>query len=385
MEQADAVVIGAGVVGLAVARALARAGREVLVLEATTAIGQGVSSRSSEVIHAGIYYPTGSLRARLCVAGRQALYAYCAERQVPHQRCGKLIVACGQAEHAALERLLATAHANGVHDLQWLSADEARAMEPALACTAALWSPSTGIVDSHALMLALLGEAESLGAMLALDAPVQSITPTPQGLVLQVGGAAPMDLQATTVVNAAGLGAVALARRTAGLPAAAVPTAHMARGCYFTLSGRAPFSRLIYPAPGESSHLGVHLTLDLGGQARFGPSFEWVQEEDYRVDPAGAEAFVAQVRRYWPALPDGALQPGYAGIRPKITGPGEPAADFRIDGPALHGVPGLVNLFGIESPGLTSSLAIADSVADMVADGVADRMADRAAGRLQPT
>jgi len=362
MEDVDAVVIGAGVVGLAVARALAQAGREVIILEAENAFGTGVSSRNSEVIHAGIYYPTGSLRAQLCVAGKQALYAYCASHGVAHQRCGKLIVATSQAELPALDRLLATAHANGVADLQRLSAAEAQAMEPALYCVGALLSPSSGIVDSHGLMLALLGDAEAAGAMLALYAPVLAGRCTPQGIELDVGGDEPMQLRARSVVNSASLQAPALARRLAGLDAAHIPPDHLAKGCYFTLPGRAPFGRLVYPAPGQSSHLGVHLTLDLGGQARFGPSFEWVDSIDYSVDPAGADHFYAEVRRYWPGLPDGVLQPGYAGLRPKISGPGEPAADFRIDGPALHGVPGLVHLFGVESPGLTASLAIADLV-----------------------
>jgi len=366
MEQADAVIIGAGVVGLAVARALALAGREVIVLEAENAFGTGTSARNSEVIHAGIYYPTGSLRAQLCVRGKALLYDHCASHGVAHRRCGKLIVATADDELPALDKLQATAVANGVADLQRLSATEARALEPALHCVGALLSPSTGIVDSHGLMLSLLGEAEAHGAMLALCSPVLGGRFTSQGIALDVGGDAPMTLCARTVVNSAGLHAPALARAIDGVPAAAVPRDHLAKGCYFTLPGRAPFSRLVYPAPGQSGHLGVHLTLDLGGQARFGPSFEWVDRIDYTVDPAGADAFYAEVRRYWPALPDAVLQPGYAGLRPKISGPGEPAADFRIDGPALHGVAGLVNLFGIESPGLTSSLAIAERVVDLL-------------------
>ncbi|OGB06295.1 MAG: FAD-dependent oxidoreductase [Burkholderiales bacterium RIFCSPHIGHO2_12_FULL_69_20] len=372
MEQADAVVIGAGVVGLAVARALAMAGREVIVLEAENAFGTGTSARNSEVIHAGLYYPTGSLRALLCVRGKQLLYDYCASHGVAHQRCGKLIVATQGDELPALDRLQATATANGVHDLQRLSAAQALALEPALHCVGALLSPSTGIIDSHGLMLALLGDAERHGAMLALCSPVLGGRVTPHGIELDVGGETPdqptTTLCARSVVNSAGLHAPALARTLAGLDARHVPQDHLAKGCYFTLPGRAPFSRLVYPAPGQSSHLGVHLTLDLGGQARFGPSFEWVDRIDYTVDAAGADAFYDQVRRYWPALPDAVLQPGYAGLRPKISGPGEPAADFRIDGPALHGVPGLVNLFGIESPGLTSSLAMAEQVAELLAE-----------------
>ena len=368
MAHADAVVIGAGVVGLAVARALAMAGREVIILEAENAFGTITSARNSEVIHAGLYYPTGTLRAQLCVRGKALLYDYCAHHGLAHSRCGKLIVATQADELPALDRLQATAQANGVWDLQRLSAADVRALEPALHTVGALLSPSTGIIDSHGLMLALLGDAEAHGAMLALCSPVLAGRTTPQGIELDVGDANPQQpvttLRARTVVNSAGLHAPALARTLAGLAAQHVPQDHLAKGCYFSLPGKAPFSRLVYPAPGQSGHLGVHLTLDLGGQARFGPSFEWVDRIDYSVDPAGAEAFYAEVRRYWPALPDGALQPGYAGLRPKISGPGEPAADFRIDGPARHGVVGLVNLFGIESPGLTSCLAIAEVVLD---------------------
>ena len=365
-DEVGCAVVGAGVVGLAVARALAMAGHEVVVLEAENAFGTVTSARNSEVIHAGLYYPPGSLRALLCVRGKALLYDFCASHQVAHRRCGKLIVAADDAELPALQSLHATAAANGVNDLQWLDGAQARALEPALACRAALLSPSTGIVDSHGLMLALLGEAQAHGAALALCSPVRAARVTPRGLALEVGGDAPCTLHARHVVNAAGLTAPALARATRGLPPDCVPREHLAKGCYFTLPGRAPFSRLIYPAPGQAGHLGVHLTLDLGGQARFGPSFRWVDAVDYRVDPAEADAFYAEVRRYWPALPDGVLQPGYAGLRPKISGPGEAMADFRIDGPALHGVAGLVNLFGIESPGLTAALAIAERVAALL-------------------
>lgn len=350
-------------VGLACAQALAAAGREVVVAEAENAFGTATSARNSEVIHAGLYYPPGSHKARLCVRGKALLYDWCAHHGVPHRRCGKLIVAADAAELAALQALAAQARANGVGDLQWLDADEARALEPALACVGALHSPSTGIVDSHALMLSLLGAAERHGAVLGLNSPVHGGQVVAGGTVLHVGGT---ELLAQRVVNAAGLHAPAVAAGLVGLGAAHVPQARYARGCYFTLPGRAPFSRLVYPAPGGAGHLGVHLTLDLAGQARFGPSFAWVDGIDYSVDPAEAAGFYAAVRRYWPALPDGALQPGYAGVRPKIHGPGEPAADFRLDGPAQHGVPGLVNLFGIESPGLTAALAMGEAVAQML-------------------
>ena len=362
MDRVDTVVIGAGVVGLACARALAMAGREVIVLEAEDAFGTATSARNSEVIHAGLYYPAGSLRARLCVRGKALLYDFCASHGVAHQRCGKLVVATEPDELPALQRLQRHAAGNGVDDLRWLTQAQAQALEPALRCEAALLSPSTGIVDSHGLMLALLGEAEAHGAMLARCSPLQRARVVDDGLVLAVGGDSATTLHARQVVNAAGLHACAVAAAIEGLDPAQVPRPFYAQGAYFTLSGRAPFRHLVYPVPGESSHLGVHLTLDLGGQARFGPSFRWVDTVDYHVDPADGAGFADAVRHYWPGLPDGALQPGYAGVRPKISGPGEPAADFRIDGPAVHGVPGLVNLFGIESPGLTAALAIAEEV-----------------------
>ena len=370
MEQVDCVVIGAGVVGLAVARALALAGREVLLLEATGAIGTGTSSRNSEVIHAGLYYTPGSLKARLCVRGRELLYAHCALHGIEHRRCGKLIVATEPAQEPALRALRQRAEACGVHDLQWLDAAEARALEPALRCSLALLSPSTGIVDSHGFMLSLQGEAEAQGALLALKSPVQRLRRVATGFELEVGGDEPMRLQARSVVNSAGLHAVALAMGFEGMPSLPLPQAHWARGHYFACPGKAAFTRLIYPMPDEAG-LGIHVTLDLGGQMRFGPDVQWVPrtalgDEDYEVDPVRAAPFAAAIRRYWPALPDGALQPAYAGIRPKISGPGEAAADFLIQGPADHGVAGLVNLFGIESPGLTASLAIAECVAAML-------------------
>lgn len=363
-ESVDCVVIGAGVVGLAVARALALQGREVMVLEAAEAIGTGTSSRNSEVIHAGIYYPEGSLKARLCVRGKQLLYAYCEERGLPFQRCGKLIVATNEAQRATLEGIRRKALANGVDDLVLLDADQARALEPALQCVAALHSPSTGIVDSHALMLSLQGDLENAGGLVALHARVTGAQVTTEGLLLRTADG--MELLARTVVNSAGLQAPDLAQTFQGLQPETVPTAYYAKGSYFTLSGRSPFSRLIYPVP-EAAGLGVHLTLDLGGQAKFGPDVEWVDGPDALVvDPRRGDAFYAAVRSYWPALPDAALAPGYAGIRPKINAPDAPAADFLLQGPRDHGVPGLVNLFGIESPGLTSCLALAEAVTEIV-------------------
>lgn len=366
MDEIDCAVIGGGVVGLAVARALALAGREVLVLESEGAIGTGTSSRNSEVIHAGIYYPQGSLKAKLCVEGKQLLYAYAAERGVPHQRCGKLIVATSPEQAGQLEAIQQKAAANGVDDLVLLTAQQAIAMEPQLHCVAALHSPSTGIVDSHALMLSLLGDLENAGGMLALKSPITRAECGDGAIVLAAEDGT--VLRCRSVVNAAGLGAPALARRFEGLPPSSVPKEYFAKGNYFTLSGRAPFGRLVYPVP-EPGGLGVHLTIDLGGQAKFGPDVQWVSSPgELVVDPSRGEGFYSEVRKYWPALPDGALIPGYAGMRPKISGPGEPAADFMIDGPASHGVPGLVNLFGIESPGLTSSLAIGLYVARLLAE-----------------
>jgi L-2-hydroxyglutarate oxidase LhgO len=364
MDEFDCAVIGAGVVGLAVARALALQGREVVVLEAEGAIGTGTSSRNSEVIHAGIYYPQGSLKAKLCVEGKQLLYAYAQERGVPHRRCGKLIVATSEAQVTELEAINAKAKANGVDDMVLLTREQARAMEPQLECFAALHSPSTGIVDSHAYMLSLQGDLENAGGVVALKSGVSRAECVSGAIVLTAEDGT--VLRCNSVVNAAGLAAPALARRFEGLPAAAIPVAHFAKGNYFTLAGRAPFTRLIYPVP-EAAGLGVHLTLDLGGQAKFGPDVQWVASpDDLVVDPVRGDGFYAEVRKYWPGLPDGALIPGYAGIRPKISGPGEPAADFMVQGPADHGVPGLVNLFGIESPGLTSSLAIAGRVAGLL-------------------
>jgi len=364
MDQVDCVVVGAGVVGLAVARALALAGRDVMVLEAADAIGTGTSSRNSEVIHAGIYYPAGSLKARLCVQGKALLYDYCAQRGIGHRRCGKLIVATSEAQVAQLASIIDKAATNGVNDLVLLTCEQARSLEPQLECVAAVHSPSTGIVDSHALMLALQGDLEHAGGVVALNSPL-ALAECAQSAINLVANDG-TRLQAQTVVNAAGLHAVALARRFAGLDPALVPPAYFAKGNYFTLSGRSPFSRLIYPVP-EAAGLGVHLTLDLGGQAKFGPDVQWVPSpDDLGVDPSRGDAFYAEVRKYWPALKDGALNPDYAGMRPKINAPHEAAKDFLIQGPADHGVAGLVNLFGIESPGLTSALAIGDYVATLV-------------------
>jgi L-2-hydroxyglutarate oxidase LhgO len=365
METIDTVVIGAGVVGLACAHSLARDGREVVVLERETAFGTGISARNSEVIHAGLYYPPGSLKARLCVEGRHRLYAWCEEHRVNHARCGKVVVASAAAQAPALRAIAERARANGVDDLRWIDSAELAALEPALAGHGALLSPSTGIVDSHGLMLSLLGDAERHGAMLALGSPVLEGRAEVDGIVLCVGGEGATELKAKRVINAAGLDAPALGRAIAAPAAARAPHPHYARGVYFSYVGKAPFSHLIYPIP-EPGGLGVHLTLDLGGQAKFGPDVEWIAAPDYTVDPARVERFVSAIRRWWPALDPERLQPGYAGVRPKIVGPGAPDADFRIDGPAVHGTPGLVHLYGIESPGLTAALAIGEHVAAML-------------------
>jgi L-2-hydroxyglutarate oxidase LhgO len=361
VEKLDAVVIGAGVVGLAVARELALAGREVVILEAEDAIGTHTSSRNSEVIHAGIYYPKGSLKAIACVAGRHLLYEYCRTHGVPHRRCGKLIVATDEAQVAELLGIRKKAHDNGATDVVQIRKEDALAMEPELHCVAALHSPSTGVIDSHALMLAYLGDAEAHGAMLALRSPLEKAFVREGGIELHIGGAEPMTLKASLVVNSAGLRAPSVARSLAGYPAELAPRELYAKGNYYSLNRRNPFSRLIYPVP-EPGGLGVHVTLDLAGQARFGPDVEWVERISYDVDPGRAARFYAAIRRYWPALPDDSLSPGYAGIRPKTSGPGEPASDFEIQGPRRHGIPGLVHLFGIESPGLTASLALARRV-----------------------
>ncbi|GJE59978.1 NAD(P)/FAD-dependent oxidoreductase [Methylobacterium trifolii] len=359
----DALVVGAGVVGLAVGRALALRGHDVIVAEAAEAFGTGVSSRNSEVIHAGMYYPAGSLRARHCVAGRRMLYDFCESHGVAHRACGKLIVATSEAETGTIAAIRAKGEANGVEGLDLLDGAQARRLEPNLACAAALLSPTTGIVDSHALMLALLGDIEDHGGVLALRTPVEALSRADGRWLAAFGGASPGTLPVDAVVNAGSFGAHALAMRTEGYAPERVPRLVLARGNYFGCTGRAAFGRLIYPAPVEGG-LGIHLTLDLAGRMRFGPDVEWIEAIDYRVDPDRGALFYDAIRRYWPGLPEGALVADYAGIRPKLTGPGEPAADFRIDGPAEHGLAGLVQLFGIESPGLTASLSLGEDVAD---------------------
>ena len=381
MDRVDCIVIGAGVVGLACARAIAQAGLDVVIVERETAYGTGVSARNSEVIHAGLYYPTGSRKALWCVRGARLLYDYCAQRGIAHHRCGKLLVATREADVEALETLRTKGLANGVNELQRLTRAQALALEPELQCAAALWSPASGIVDSHGLMTSLLGDAEAAGALLAVTSGVVGAARCGDGWRVTVREADASDsggdfeLATSWIVNAAGLDAQTVAALMEGFPAAAIPSRHLAKGHYFSLTGRAPFSRLIYPMPSDGG-LGVHLTLDLGGQAKFGPDVEWIEDIttaadlgrdlDYSVDAGRADAFAAEVRRYWPRLPDGALAPAYSGIRPKLSGPGQPAADFGLQGPAEHGCAGVVQLFGIESPGLTASLAIGEVVAGIV-------------------
>jgi L-2-hydroxyglutarate oxidase LhgO len=361
----DVAIIGAGVVGLAIARGLALAGREPVVLEAESAIGMHTSSRNSEVIHAGIYYPRGSLKAVLCVEGRKLLYDYCRAADVAHDQKGKLIVAVRDEEIATLEKLKAQAEANGVTDLVWVDKSEARSMEPAVTCVRALHSPSTGIVDSHGLMSALRRDALRAGAEVVLGTPVLGGEVRDDKIALSLGGADPVTVRCRAVINSAGLRAQQIAKTIVGLEASTVPGSYFAKGHYFVLAGRAPFRRLVYPVPAPGG-LGIHVTLDLGGQARFGPDVTWVNGTDYDFDESRVTSFYEAIRTYFPDLPDGSLQPGYTGIRPKVVPAGSPAADFIIQGPPDHGVPGLVNLYGIESPGLTASLAIADRVRDLL-------------------
>jgi len=364
VERVDAIVVGAGVVGLAVARSLALRGREVLILESESAIGTATSSRNSGVIHAGLYYRPGSLKAKLCIEGRDKLYAFAAERGVAHRRCGKIVSATTEGEIPALRALKENAERNGVTGLRWLEPADAKSLEPALACAAAIEVPISGIVDQHELMLALLGDAEANGATPALRAPVEGGTAGDR-IVLDIGGETKIQIACRTLINAAGLGAQSLARSLHGLDPATVPAQVLAKGSYFSIAGKSPFQRLIYPLP-EPGSSGLHAGFDLGGRLRFGPDVEWVDRIDYRVDPAREPMFAAAIRRYWPGLPEGALKPDYAGIRPKLARASPHDTDFVVQTEREHRVPGLVNLYGIESPGLTSSLALGDYVAALV-------------------
>lgn len=363
MESVDCIIIGAGVVGLAVARKLAASGKEVLILEAENAIGTQTSARNSEVIHAGIYYPPSSLKAALCRPGRDALYSYCAARGVPFRRCGKLIVATDQGQISSLGEIHETGLVNGVADLKKLDQSQVREIAPALNATAALWSPSTGIVDSHQLMLSLLGDLERDGGVLALNSRVKSISLHEGALEVSVDDGAETTIKAPVVVNSAGLGATSVAGKTKGMPASAVPDVSYAKGSYFSYSGKVPFDCLVYPVPTPGG-LGIHLTLDQAGQARFGPDVEWVDTIDYAVDQKSKGRFAESVQTYWPELQPARLHASYSGIRIKTFAKNENYHDFVISGPSDHGIPGLINLFGIESPGLTACLAIADFVGD---------------------
>jgi L-2-hydroxyglutarate oxidase LhgO len=364
-EQIDCAVIGAGAVGLAVARRMALDGREVVVLEAEEAFGTHTSARNSEVIHAGIYYASGSMKARLCVSGKKALYRYCAVHDVKHSNTGKVVVACEEAQVPAMHKYMEQGRTNGVDDLRLLSGGELAELEPNVRAAAGFFSPSTGDIDSHGLMLAYLGDAEDHGAALALASPVLSGSAGTDGIRLDVGGAEAMGIRCRAVINCAGLKAPDVARSIAGVPAQTIPPTYYAIGHYYTFSGKSPFNHLVYPVT-RADWLGVHVTIDLGGQVKFGPDFEWIDGIDYRFDERREPLFYEAIRRYFPELQDGALQPGYTGIRPRITGPGEPVQDFMFSGPREHSIPGLVNLYGIESPGLTSSLAIADHVAGLL-------------------
>jgi L-2-hydroxyglutarate oxidase LhgO len=367
-DAVDTLVVGAGVVGLAVARALAAAGRDVILIEKHRKPGQETSSRNSGVIHSGIYYPAGSLKARSCVRGRTLLYAYCKERAIAHRRCGKLIVA---QEHqiSGLRMLAEQGVANGVTDLTWLASDDVRRLEPQVRCASGLWSPSTGIIDVHEYVIALQGDVEAAGGQIVFDSELVSAKVQAAGIRAQIrSGAASSELDWRWLINCTGLHALGLLTRIDAYPAARRRRPFFAKGSYFVCQGARPFSHLVYPMPNQAG-LGLHATLGLDGVTRFGPDVEWVAAPDYAVDAARAHSFYAAIREYWPGLADGALQPAYAGVRPKLVGPDAKAADFELEGPAQHGVAGLINLLGIESPGLTSSLAIAEDVARMIKSG----------------
>jgi L-2-hydroxyglutarate oxidase LhgO len=366
LSEAECVVIGAGAIGLATARALALGGREVIIVESERHFGMHTSSRNSEVIHAGIHYPPGSLKARLCVTGKELLYRYCKMRHIAHRRCGKFTVATAPAQLKALQAIERNARANGVFDLAWLDESEARRAEPALHCCAALSSPSTGIIDSHGYMQSLLADAQGAGAVIAFATEVTALRPTARGIDVMVGQESEPALRAHLIVNSAGLQAHRVAQSIEGFPGQRIPEVNYAKGSYFSLAGAAPFARLIYPAPTADGHLGLHMTLDLAGAARFGPDMQWVEEIDYEVDPDRAAEFAAAIRTYWPRLDAKRLLPAYAGIRPKLSQGGEAARDFMISGPSDHGFAGIVNLFGMDSPGLTASLAIGDTIAAML-------------------
>lgn len=372
MEHVNSIVIGAGVIGLAVARELALKGLSPVIIEKSAGIGSGISSRNSEVIHAGIYYEKDSLKARLCIRGKRLLYAYCAERGIEHRRCGKLIVAGLHQDQRSLNSILERGRANGVDDLRLLSRAEVGAMEPALACAGAIYSPSSGIIDSHGLMTTLLGDAENAGAILALASGFVAAKRDVDRWVCRVGGDDGFEISTTWLINCAGLHAQSVAASLDGFPSEMIPKLHLAKGNYFSLSTRAPFSHLVYPMP-QDGGLGVHLTLDLAGQAKFGPDVQWlgaqeIEDIDYRVDDSRKALFEDEIRSYWPGLPSNGVHAAYSGVRPKLSGPGKGAADFRIDGPRDHGVAGIVNAFGIESPGLTSCMAFAEYVATIIMD-----------------
>jgi len=361
VDKCDCIVIGAGIVGLSVARRLALAGRDVVILEAESTIGSGISSRNSGVIHAGIYYPSESLKARLCVEGKKRLYKYCVDRNITHSKIGKVLIAPDESEIPTLQDYYELGHQNNVKDLQWLDPQETKTLEPNIRCAAAIWSPSTGIIDVHDYMLALLGDAETNGAMLALKSPMTRAWLLDDSAVVEVGGDDPIRVKANLLINCAGLGAEKVARQIDGLPSKHIPTIFFAKGNYFFLKQKAPFQHLIYPLPSRGG-LGVHSSYDLAGRCRFGPDIHWIDRPDYAVDEHNLDDFYKAIRRYWPSLPDNSLAPDYTGIRPKLTRPGESSADFVIQTQAQHGIKCLINLFGIESPGLTASLAIAELV-----------------------